>query len=106
MLSERSAPGQWDHARRPDPKELAATPLLALPLDEASVKVAAGPPEDGAGPDAELGRWAGVIPMHTAHGAPQPDPALPGDVPLPGHIAATRSTHTVRSLRFNSQEAE
>ncbi|MFJ2746038.1 pyridoxamine 5'-phosphate oxidase family protein [Streptomyces sp. NPDC087440] len=105
VLSEQSAPGQWDYARRPSPKELAATCLLALPLDEASVKVAAGPPEDGDGPDAELGLWAGVIPMRTAYGTPEPDPALPGDVPLPGHIEAMSSVHSAHSLRLTSHHA-
>ena len=88
VLSEQAAPGQWDYARRPNRKELAATTLLALALDEASVKVSAGPPEDGDGPDAELGLWAGELPLRAAWGSPVPDPALPADVPLPAHIAA------------------
>ncbi|CAM5373738.1 hypothetical protein GCM10010329_15170 [Streptomyces spiroverticillatus] len=106
VLSEQSAPGQWEYARRPSPKELAATSLLALPLDEASVKIAAGPPEDGDGPDAELGLWAGTIPMRTAYGAPEPDPALPGDVPLPGHIAAMSSVHSAHFLRPTSHHVD
>ena len=43
---EHLTPGQWDHARRPDRRETAATAVLALPLDEASVKVRQGPPGD------------------------------------------------------------
>jgi nitroimidazol reductase NimA-like FMN-containing flavoprotein (pyridoxamine 5'-phosphate oxidase superfamily) len=43
-VSEHVAPGQWDYARQPSRKELAATRLLALPLDEASVKIRSGPP--------------------------------------------------------------
>src|SRR5436309_4462447 len=39
LLSEQAAPGQWDYARAPSRKELAATALLALSLEEASVKV-------------------------------------------------------------------
>ena len=88
VLSEQAAPGQWDYARRPNRKELAATTLLALSLDEASVKVSAGPPEDGEGPDAELGLWAGELPLVATWGTPVADPALPVDVPLPAHIAA------------------
>ena len=86
VLSEQAAPGQWDYARRPDRKELAATTLLALSLDEASVKISAGPPEDGYGPDAELGIWAGELPLHQVWGGPVPDPALPPGVPAPPHI--------------------
>ena len=85
-LSEHIAPGQWDYARRPNRKELAATTLLALPLDEASVKVRGGPPDDGDGPDAALGLWAGVLPLTREWGAPEPDPALPAGVPIPPHI--------------------
>lgn len=82
-LTEHVAAGQWDYARLPNRKELAATALLALPLDEASVKVRSGPPEDGNGPDAELGLWACVLPMRTEWG--EPDPALSEHVPVPPH---------------------
>jgi uncharacterized protein len=87
-LTEHVAPGQWDYARRPSRKELAATVLLALGLEEASVKIRAGAPGDGDGPDARLPVWAGVLPLHTAWGEPEPDPLLPGSVPLPAHLAA------------------
>ena len=60
-LTEHAAPGQWDYIRRPNRRELAATTLLAIPLDEASVKISSGPPDDGDGPDAVLGLWAGVL---------------------------------------------
>ncbi|MFD9603997.1 pyridoxamine 5'-phosphate oxidase family protein [Streptomyces sp. NPDC057908] len=85
-LTEHAAAGQWGYARLPNRKELAATSLLALPLDEASVKVRTGPPDDGDGPDAELGLWAGVLPMRTEWGEPEPDPALSEHVPVPPHI--------------------
>ncbi|MCW2890075.1 MAG: flavin-nucleotide-binding protein [Streptosporangiaceae bacterium] len=88
IVTEHCAPGQWDYVRRPSRKELAATILLALPLDEASVKIASGPPEDGDGPDGELGLWAGVVPMITGRAAPEPDPALPPGIAVPAHITA------------------
>jgi nitroimidazol reductase NimA-like FMN-containing flavoprotein (pyridoxamine 5'-phosphate oxidase superfamily) len=87
-LSEHIVPGQWDYARRPDKKELAKTTLLALALTEASVKIRTGPPDDGDSPDAALPVWAGVLPLAAAWGAPEPDPVLPPDIPLPPHIAA------------------
>lgn len=95
VLTEQCAPGQWDYARRPTRKELAATALLALPLDEASVKVSSGPPDDGDGPDAGLGLWAGVLPVRTLWGAPVPDPALGegGDAPEPpAHVSRRAGT--------------
>jgi len=88
LLSEHAAPGQWDYARRPNRKELAATTLLALPLDQASVKISAGPPDDGDGPDGELGLWAGELPVRTVWGQPVPDPQLAPGISAPPHIAA------------------
>jgi uncharacterized protein len=85
-VTEHMAPGQWDYARRPSRKELAATRLLALPLEEASVKIRTGPPDDGDGPDAALGLWAGELPLATTWQQPVPDPALPPGIPVPGHI--------------------
>jgi uncharacterized protein len=87
-LTEHIAPGQWDYARRPNKKELAKTSLLALSLDEASVKIRRGPPDDGDSPDALLPVWAGVLPLAAAWQAPEPDPVLPAGIPLPPHIAA------------------
>ncbi|MEV5126462.1 pyridoxamine 5'-phosphate oxidase family protein [Streptomyces decoyicus] len=87
-LTEQAAPGQWDYARRPSRKELAATALLALSLDEASVKIRTGPPDDGDGADAELGLWAGVLPLHTSWGPLEPDPALPAGIEPPSHLDA------------------
>jgi uncharacterized protein len=91
-LSEHLAPGQWDYARQPSRKELAATRLLALTLDEASVKIRTGPPDDGDSPDARLGVWAGELPVDALWGAPVPDPGLPAGTVLPQHIAARQGT--------------
>ncbi|MFC1412206.1 pyridoxamine 5'-phosphate oxidase family protein [Streptacidiphilus sp. N1-12] len=86
VLTEQTAPGQWDYARRPNRKELAATSLLALDLTEASVKISEDPPEDGEGPDAALGIWAGQLPLRQNWGTPVPDPVLPAGIPVPAHI--------------------
>ncbi|MFD6433204.1 pyridoxamine 5'-phosphate oxidase family protein [Streptomyces venezuelae] len=92
LLTEHATPGQWDYARRPSRKELAATTLLALSIEEASVKVAAGPPDDGTGPDAGLGIWAGNLPLTTTWGTPVPDPLLPTGIEPPRHIADRSGT--------------
>ncbi|MFD5698282.1 pyridoxamine 5'-phosphate oxidase family protein [Streptomyces lasiicapitis] len=88
LLTEQATPGQWDYARRPNRKELAATALLALSLEEASVKIRTGAPDDGDGPDAELGIWAGVLPLKPTWGAPEADPLLPDGIAPPPHITA------------------
>lgn len=85
-LSEQLAPGQWDYARRPSAKELAATAVLALSLAEASVKIRRGAPKDEEA-DYALPVWAGVLPIDTKWGKPQPDPALPKEICIPVHIS-------------------
>ncbi|PWU52799.1 pyridoxamine 5'-phosphate oxidase family protein [Micromonospora globispora] len=81
-LSEQLLPGRWAVIRPPSAKELAATLVLALPLDECSVKISAGPPDD---PEDDLDRpvWAGVVPIVESYGPPQPDPRLRVDQPPP-----------------------
>jgi uncharacterized protein len=86
-LSEHMVPGQWEYVRQPSRKELAATTLLAVRLDEASVKVRSGPPSDADSPDAELGLWAGELPLIQTWDGPRPDPELPGGIKPPPHIA-------------------
>ncbi len=72
------APGRWAHIRAPDPGEMKRTRVIALPLDEASAKVRAGPPVDDE-PDMELPVWAGVVPASLTWGAPRPSPDMPAD---------------------------
>ena len=91
-LTEHATPGQWSYARLPNRKELAATTLLVLPLEEASVKIRTGGPDDGDGPDAELDLWAGTLPLTSTWGTPIPDPALPPGIPVPEHIATRKGT--------------
>ncbi|MEV5572378.1 pyridoxamine 5'-phosphate oxidase family protein [Spirillospora sp. NPDC052269] len=85
---ENVAPGQWDATRAPTRKEIAETAVLALPLDEASVKIREGAPGDEP-EDHALDIWAGVVPVRTTYGEPVPDPALRPGIPVPGHILAT-----------------
>ena len=87
-ISEHLAPGQWDYARQPSRKELAATRLLALSLDEASVKIRTGPPDDGDSPDAALGLWAGELPLRSSWQELVPDPATGAQVAAPAHLRA------------------
>jgi nitroimidazol reductase NimA-like FMN-containing flavoprotein (pyridoxamine 5'-phosphate oxidase superfamily) len=86
-VTEQLIPGRWDAVRSPTRKELAATSVLAVSLGEASVKVRSGPPGDEP-EDLDLPVWAGVLPMTTSFGEPQPDPALPPGITAPGHIRA------------------
>ncbi|RBQ14676.1 pyridoxamine 5'-phosphate oxidase family protein [Spongiactinospora rosea] len=85
-FTNRLVPGRWAEVRRPSPKELAATSLLALTIDEASVKVRTGPPSDGDSSDATDDVWAGVLPMTTRLEPPEPAPELRHDLPLPQSV--------------------
>jgi uncharacterized protein len=86
-VTEQLVPGQWDHARQPTRKELAATAVLELPLAEASVKVRTGPPHDEP-EDYDTDTWAGVLPAQLVFGAAEPDPDLRPGVSVPDHIRA------------------
>jgi nitroimidazol reductase NimA-like FMN-containing flavoprotein (pyridoxamine 5'-phosphate oxidase superfamily) len=87
VVSDHSAPGRYQHLRPPTPKELAATSVLALPLQEWSVKASTGWPDD-AEADLSLPVWAGVVPFRVDTGPPLPAPDLPPGVPVPDHVRA------------------
>jgi len=84
-ITEHLGPGQWSYARPPSRKELAATSALALPLAEASVKFRAGGPSDEP-EDYALDIWAGVMPVTTGFGKPEPDFVLRPGIDTPPHI--------------------
>ncbi|MQA76602.1 MAG: pyridoxamine 5'-phosphate oxidase family protein, partial [Solirubrobacterales bacterium] len=84
-FAERIAPGRWADARPPTEQEIKATTIMALPLDEASAKVRAGPPGDEDG-DLELDVWAGVVPFETVRGEPVPDPRLRPGIEVPDYL--------------------
>ena len=86
-ISEHAVPGQWTYARSPSAKELAATTVLRLSLDEASVKVSVGPPDDDEA-DLSLDVWAGEVPLRTVRLHPLAAPDLAEGITLPGHIAS------------------
>lgn len=88
-ITEQLLPGRWAEARHPSPKERAATMVLALSLDECSVKVRTGPPADD---PADLDSptysriWGGVVPIAATYGAPIPDEHCPPDVAVPDYV--------------------
>ncbi len=73
-IVEHIRPGRWREVRPPSERELRATSVLRLPLEELSAKVRSGPPLDDA-EDLDRPCWAGVIPLRLAEGVPVPDPA-------------------------------
>lgn len=80
-------PGRPEHSRGPSGKELAATTVLRVPLEHVSVKARTGPPADDAA-DLDLPYWAGVLPIRTVAGTPEPAPDLPDSITAPEHVTA------------------
>jgi nitroimidazol reductase NimA-like FMN-containing flavoprotein (pyridoxamine 5'-phosphate oxidase superfamily) len=76
-LVEGLVPGRSREARAPDRAELAATVILAFPLDEVSAKARSGPPADDPA-DVELPIWAGTIPLALRAGPAEPAPDAGG----------------------------
>jgi uncharacterized protein len=85
-FTEKLIPGRWGEARQPNPQELLATSILALPIAEASAKIRSGPPEDGDSEDGALPIWAGTIPVVTTWGDPVPDDGLSPAIPVPASV--------------------
>lgn len=88
-LSEHIIPGRWTEVRPPNEKELKATLVLSLPLDEASAKIRTGDPVDDEA-DYTLDVWAGVIPVRLTAGEPVADDRLKDGVPIPSHVSNYR----------------
>ena len=84
-ITDHIVPGRWEESRPMTDKEMRATLVAALPLDEASAKVRPGAPRDDDG-DYDLPIWAGVIPRTTTPGQPITDPAMRVDAPIPGSV--------------------
>ena len=63
------ARGRWEQSRPPTEKELKATGVLALRLEEVSAKVRTGPPIDDE-EDYALPVWGGVVPVLQSFGLP------------------------------------
>jgi hypothetical protein len=89
-LVEHIAPGRWESSRQPNPKELAATSILELPITEASAKVRTGGPLDDE-EDYALPHWAGVIPLRTEALIPIADTALNPAIAMPPTISEYRA---------------
>jgi uncharacterized protein len=84
---EHIASGRSAGSRPGDAKEVAATAVLKVALEEASLKQRTGPPSDDDDDDLALPHWAGVIPVALGFGTPQPAPDLADGVELPEHVA-------------------
>ena len=90
-ITNHIVPGRWEEIRQPDERELKATSVLSLDLEEVSAKVRTGPPIDDE-EDYALPIWAGVVPLRYEAEEPLPDTRI-----LPGLNAFDKG----RLHRFN-----
>jgi nitroimidazol reductase NimA-like FMN-containing flavoprotein (pyridoxamine 5'-phosphate oxidase superfamily) len=91
-LSEHILYHRWDDSRQPNEKELKATSVLRLRINEFSAKVRLGPPVDD-DEDYSFPTWAGVIPLEMTAGAAIPDDRCKQDLPayLKGYARKKKS---------------
>src|SRR5882757_9882751 len=82
LLSEHIIPGRWADSRQPNERELKATSILRVPIEEFSAKVRKGPVVDDE-EDYSFPTWAGVVPMQMVAGEPIDDARLDPKLEVP-----------------------
>ncbi len=84
-VSDHLVPKRWEDVREPNQKELDATTVVSISLEEASAKVRSGPPGDDDA-DYALPIWAGVQTIELKKGTLIPDPVLPDSIGIPDYL--------------------
>lgn len=87
VLVDRIVPGRTGELRRPNKRELAATLICAMPIDQWSLKVSERWPDD-VPEDVDGPAWAGIVPLRSGYGDPVPAPDLRDGVPVPPSVQA------------------
>jgi hypothetical protein len=85
IIAEHIAEGRWNEARKPNFKELKATSVLEVMIDQASSKIRTGPPLDEP-EDYDLPIWAGVVPLNLLAGKTETDPLLKMKLRIPESV--------------------
>lgn len=87
VIGEHLVPGRWDEARESHDREVKMTGVLRVPIDSASAKVSAGPPQDEP-EDYETPLWAGVLPLTLMAGElDRDDSGVPDLEPSPAMLS-------------------
>ena len=84
-LSDALVPGRVAESRPMTKKEVAATIIVAVELDETSVKIGVNEVDDPE-EDMNLGYWAGIVPLETRFGQPVPADEESRGLPVPPSI--------------------
>ncbi|MFF3752016.1 pyridoxamine 5'-phosphate oxidase family protein [Streptomyces sp. NPDC002018] len=85
-IVDHVVPGRSHDSRPANDRELAATAVIRLDLDEVSAKVRTGGPNDDP-EDTGLPHWAGVVPLARGYDAPVPADDLDPSITLPGYLS-------------------
>lgn len=88
-FSEKLHPERWAELRPSTGQELKATTVVAMEIEEAVAKARSGGPNDDE-EDYALDVWAGVIPVRTVIGEPEPDPRLKPGIAAPAYLKRIR----------------
>ncbi|MEU3619340.1 pyridoxamine 5'-phosphate oxidase family protein [Streptomyces sp. NPDC006872] len=86
-LVDHVVPGRSADSRPANKKELAATAVIRLDLNEVSAKTRTGGVNDEP-EDLALPHWAGVLPLRKGYGAPLPEADLTPGTALPDYLSA------------------
>lgn len=87
-LAERLMPGRAAEVRATTRKEIAATRVLRLALDDVVMKARAGGPSEATDDGEDHAAWAGVVPLERAWGSPEASPLTPATTPTPRSVIA------------------
>lgn len=82
IISDQVLPKRWEEARKPNKKELKATTVLRIEIEQASAKIREGGPSDELA-DYDLDIWAGVVPIKSIYEEPIADDKLKNEIPKP-----------------------
>ena len=88
-ITEKLMPGRWNDARQPTATELKATTTLSMPIQNWSVKISEGDPDDSPkdlASSESMRTWAGVIPLLRIYGNAVTDPLVPTSVSTPKYV--------------------
>ena len=85
LVTEQFLPGRWDEVRLPNEKELNATLIIKIEIEQASAKIRTGDPADEKF-DYDTDYWAGILPLKTVALPEINDRKLSDGIPVPNSV--------------------
>mgnify|MGYP001090045765 CR=1 FL=1 len=85
IITDNIIEGRWEEARYPNAKEMKATMVMAIDINDASAKIRAEGANDDI-VDADLEVWTGVLPLTVTVGQPEPNHDCNPSVEIPNSV--------------------